>query len=114
MRDWIHADDLARAVLILLTQETIPSSVYNLSGGTGVSHRELLETLARLVPLRYRLVADPAEANIPPQMTRKRRGPASIDLLLADTPYRPKFSLEAGLRAYVDWVRAQEQRAVFG
>jgi UDP-glucuronate 4-epimerase len=108
VRDWIHADDLARAVLVLLTLDRVRRPVYNLSGGVGISHRDLLETLNRVIPLRYRQVADPAEANIPPQITRKRRGPASIDRLLAETPYRPQLVLEAGLRTYVDWVRAEE------
>ncbi|MDR7489305.1 MAG: NAD(P)-dependent oxidoreductase [Armatimonadota bacterium] len=108
VRDWIHADDLAGAVLTLLTQDRLSRSVYNLSGGVGISHRELLETLARVLPLRYAQVANPAEANVPPQVTRKRRGPASIERLLAETSYRPRFTLEAGLRAYVDWVRAEE------
>lgn len=108
VRDWIHADDLAQAVHILLTQDRLLRPVYNISGGVGISHRALLETLNRVVPLRYAQVADPREANIPPQMTRRRRGPASITRLVSDTAYRPLYTLEAGLRAYVDWVRTEE------
>ncbi len=106
VRDWIHADDLAVAVAMLLNTPRLPSRVYNLSGGVGYTHRQVLETLRRILPLGYTQVDDPRDANVAPSMTRKRRGPASIDRLLAETSYRPRLSLEAGLREYVDWVRS--------
>lgn len=107
VRDWIHADDLGRAVLILLEQPQLRSTVYNLSGGRGISHRELLDTLARVLPLRYRQVDNETETNIPPGATRPRRGPAGIMRLQGDTGYEPVFDLEAGLRDYVSWVRQE-------
>lgn len=111
VRDWIYADDLAQAVLVVLGQDRLQAPVYNLSGGVGYTHRELLETLRRIVPLEYQQVTDPAVANVPPQITRRRRGPASTARLLAHTAYRPRFTLEEGLRDYVRWVRAEGRDA---
>ncbi|MDR7417935.1 MAG: NAD(P)-dependent oxidoreductase [Armatimonadota bacterium] len=109
VRDWIHAGDVGRAVLAVLTAPALAAQSYNLSGGNGISHRALLETLAHVLPLRYRQVAE-AEANVPAALTRPRRGPMSIARLTGDTGFRPAQSLEDGLRDYVDWVR-QEARA---
>lgn len=108
VRDWIHADDVGRAVLILLEQARLGAPVYNLSGGIGYSHRDLLDTLRGIIPLEYGQVTDPAEANVPPQATRWRRGPMSTARFRSDTPYRPRFTLEEGLRDYVQWVRTAE------
>lgn len=104
VRDWIYAGDLARAVVALLERDETAYGVYNCAGGRGYTHRELLDTLGRVVPLRYRKVDDPEQANVPPALTRARRGPLSSERLLAVTPYRPTVDLEAGLRMYVRWV----------
>lgn len=108
VRDWIHAGDVGRAVLAVLTAPALSAQTYNLSGGSGISHRALLETLARVLPLRYRQVEE-AEANVPAALTRPRRGPMSIARLAADVGFRPSLGLEPGLRDYVEWVR-QEAR----
>jgi UDP-glucose 4-epimerase len=108
VRDWIHAEDLGRAVLAVLAAPALPNRVYNLAGDRGHTHRALLEALTRSVSVRYRQV--PAgEANVPPRQTQKRRGPMSIARLLADTDYRQRYSLEDGLRQYVGWARGEQQ-----
>jgi nucleoside-diphosphate-sugar epimerase len=112
VRDWIHAEDVGRAVLAVLTRPSLPSRIYNLSGGVAVSHRTLLDTLGRVTPVRYRHVHE-AEANVPPAVTRPRRGPLSIARLAAETGFRPHLSLERGLRTYVEWTQ-QEERAGAG
>jgi nucleoside-diphosphate-sugar epimerase len=108
VRDWIHAEDLGRAVLAVLDAPTLPGRIYNVAGDRGCSHRELLETLGRIVPVRYRQVAE-AEANVPPRQTQRRRGPVSVARLMAETGYRPRYTLEDGLRQYVAWVRSAQQ-----
>jgi nucleoside-diphosphate-sugar epimerase len=108
VRDWIHAEDLGRAVLAVLDAPALHHRVYNLAGDRGITHRALLGALDRSVRTRYRQVPE-AEANVPPRQTQKRRGPLSIARLLADTAYRPRFSLDDGLRQYVGWVQAERQ-----
>jgi UDP-glucose 4-epimerase len=103
VRDWIYADDLARAVGALLERDETAYNVYNCGGGRGYTHRELLDTLGRVVTVRYRQVDDSDQANIPAALTRARRGSMSTRRLLATTSYRPNIDLEAGLRMYVRW-----------
>jgi nucleoside-diphosphate-sugar epimerase len=108
VRDWIHAEDVGRAVLAVLAHPSLPSRIYNLSGGVAISHRILLETLGRVTPVRYRQVNE-TEANVPPTVTRPRRGPLSVARLLAETRFRSHLSLERGLWTYVEWTK-QEAR----
>lgn len=105
VRDWIDADDLARAVMSLLFTDRLPHRVYNCAGPRGYRHAELLDTLARIVPVRYRRSPDLETPNVAPALTRWRRGPLSIERIVADTDYRPAVDLERGLRRYVEWVR---------
>jgi nucleoside-diphosphate-sugar epimerase len=105
VRDWVYAGDVARAVAILLAMEDPPHRVYNVAGPRGYTHREMLETLRHIVPLRYRAADGEHPPNVPEALTRRRRAPLSIEPLLADTPYRPEIELETGLRMYVDWMR---------
>ncbi|MEX2355779.1 MAG: NAD(P)-dependent oxidoreductase [Thermaerobacterales bacterium] len=106
LRDWIHADDLGAAILALLQEPRLEHRIYNLSGGRGYSHQELLTTLQDILPVTYRHVSNPAEANIPTAATRARRGPTSIARLTADTGFTQNFDLRDGLSDYVRWVRS--------
>ncbi len=106
VRDWIYVGDLARAVATLLAMESPRHHLYNIAGPRGYTHRELLETLSRIVPVSYRAADHEHPPNVDEALTRKRRGPLSIDRLLVDTPYRPEINLETGLRRYVDWLLA--------
>lgn len=107
VRDWINADDLARAISALLFAGALPHRLYNCAGPRGYSHSELLDTLARVLPLRYRKSERADSANVAPSLTRRRRGPLSVERLLTDTGYRPSIDLETGLRRYVEWVKTQ-------
>lgn len=106
VRDWIDADDLARATSALLFAGVLSHRLYNCAAPRGYSHSELLDTLARVLPLRYRNSQDAHSANVAPSLTRRRRGPLNIERLLTDTDYRPTIDLETGLRRYVEWVIA--------
>ncbi len=104
VRDWILADDLAGVVSVLLAREDADYRVYNAAGDRGYTHREVLERLGRIIPLRYREAA-PGDANVPPLLTRARRGPLDIRRLLDETAYRPRAGLDDGLRVTVEWMR---------
>ncbi len=104
VRDWASVDDVSRALGALLTRSELPRHIYNLSGGVGVSHRQVLSTLALIVPVSFREVPI-EEANIPSSSTEKQRGPLSIERLVHDARLAPTTDLEGGLRRYVRWLR---------
>jgi UDP-glucuronate 4-epimerase len=93
VRDWLYVRDAAAGILALLDAPALSHRVYNV--GTGMSWA-LSEWCNALVPgLGWRV--GPA----PHIRTWNARPPASIALLLADTPYRPRFDAEA---AAADWL----------
>jgi len=72
--DWIHARDVAEAVVALLTQPRLEHSVYNVAYGQLVSVGELLRIAAGAVPgVEYSVVA-PERAAV--RCRHWRRGPA--------------------------------------
>jgi nucleoside-diphosphate-sugar epimerase len=114
VRDWIDADDLARATSALLFASALSHRVYNCAAPRGYSHSDLLDTLARVLPLRYRNSRDADSANVAPSLTRRRRGPLDVERLLTDTDYQPTIDLETGLRRYVEWVKGSQITATHG
>ncbi len=104
VRDWTCVDDVARALSLLLTRSGLRHHVYNLSGGVGISHRQLLHTLARVVPVSFREVRD-TDTNVPPSATQGQRGPLSTERLVQDAGFKTSTDLEEGLRHYVHWVQ---------
>jgi nucleoside-diphosphate-sugar epimerase len=106
LRDWIYVGDLTRAIAALLAMAPSRRRLYNVAGPRGYTHRELLDTLSRILPVSYRAADDEHPPNVDEALTRRRRGPLSVERLLADTSYRPQIDLETGLRRYVDWLLA--------
>jgi nucleoside-diphosphate-sugar epimerase len=103
VRDWIYAGDIVNASILLLELPNLKHHIYNVSGGRGYTHRQLIEELDRIIPVRYRQSVE-EEANIPASITARRRGPMSIELLAADTGFSLTYELLEGLRRYVQWI----------
>ena len=49
-RDYIHVEDLARAMLMGATQRSIKFDVFNLGSGTGLAFRDMTQLIATSVP----------------------------------------------------------------
>jgi len=94
-RDWTHADDIAAALEGLLVTKTLRHRLYNVSSGTAVSARTIINHfighgLAAVWledPDQTDLWLDDAESRTPLDCTRLR----------ADTGFAPRFGLADGL-----------------
>jgi UDP-glucose 4-epimerase len=96
--DLIYIKDLARAIALLQTAENLQYDVYNIGTGKITPNTDLVETIKKVVPN--------FTANL-----RPGRGPFSFPVvetkrLTADTGFSPKFSVQSGIRDYVDWLKA--------
>jgi nucleoside-diphosphate-sugar epimerase len=91
LRDFLHVDDAARALLALL--DATATGPVNIGSGTGVPVRELVGTLAELVgrPDLVRYGARPTAPDDPPALV------ADIGRLAAETGFAPRFNLRSGL-----------------
>lgn len=109
-RDWTHMRDIARGCVLLASCEpgALNHSIYNVTGGIVSSVGRVLERLSTLCPgFRYRFVDDQAEANIH-AFIPWARGPLDIARLHNDCDFSPEFTIDAGLKDYVNWARLQQ------
>ena len=94
-REFLHADDLARACLLLLDRYDDAAPV-NVGVGADVTIRELAELVAGVVGYRGRLVFDPSK---PDGVPRKLLDGSRLSAL----GFRPEIRLPEGVRATYRW-----------
>jgi nucleoside-diphosphate-sugar epimerase len=98
MRDFLHVEDVARAVVAVL--DSSPEGAVNIGSGELISQRQVVETIARLIgrPELLRLGAIPTSPNDPerlvPDVARLR-----------STGFTPKYTLDDGLELTIEWWR---------
>jgi GDP-L-fucose synthase len=100
IRDFIHARDVARGMMLAVEQGF--NQPVNLGSGTGVRIRQVAETVARLMNIE--LVWD----------TSKPAGDAKrlMDTVRAESiGFRPEISLEDGIAETLAWYRAHRAEA---
>ena len=97
LRDFIHARDVASGMMLAL--EKLPPTPINLGSGTGVTIRQLVETIAQTIGRDLKIVWDTSK----PAGDRKR----VMDISRARAiGFAPQVSLEQGLRETIAWYRA--------
>jgi GDP-L-fucose synthase len=97
VRDFAYSRDIACGVILALHHGT-GGRVVNLGSGRGVSVRELVETLATIVPFRFEFDAT-KPSGFPTRVM-------DIDVARATLGYAPGTSLRDGLAATWDWYLA--------
>ena len=97
-REFLHVDDLARGIFMLLDNDPYGSEPVNIGYGNDITIRELAETVAREAGFRGRIIWDTSK---PDGMVRK----------LMDTTrarafgFMPEISLERGVAMMIDYYR---------
>jgi UDP-glucose 4-epimerase len=99
--DWTYAGDSAQAAWLALTTERLPHHLYNVrSERRPIGH--FARTLRQLLPdadIRTDQTVQPGHSH--PSMDNSR--------LINDLGFQPRYTLETGLRDYVDRVRAYDR-----
>ena len=97
--EYIHVEDAADAGIAAATVGDLGQDVYNVTGDRQVSLTQAAEVVRALVP--------GADIAIGPGYiaTLDRQGRQDITAAARDLGYRPRWSLEDGVRAYADWLR---------
>jgi UDP-glucose 4-epimerase len=106
--DYVHAEDVARAIATLLRAERVRYSAYNIATGKVTRLAELVEWIAEKYPGFHAEVTAPGDADIVQDATRVDGmwGAYDIARLSAETGWRPRPVREA-LHAYLDWIAAE-------
>lgn len=94
-RDYVHADDVAGAVVALLYADRPAHDVYNVSSGVATGWHELI-ALFRARGLDARWIEDAAAADIT-VAAGDARPPLDIARLVADIGFKPALDLASGI-----------------
>lgn len=103
-RDWTFVEDVAEGIVAALNVSPSPAGkIFNLAAGQQYAVGEVLEQFRTNLPgLSYRVVAE-AEVNYP-VFDDKRQPLVLIDRAARDLGWRPRTSLEDGMREYLRWI----------
>jgi UDP-glucose 4-epimerase len=106
--DYIHAEDVARAIVSLLRAPRLHYSAYNVACGATASIREIVAWVAEKVPGFGAEVVPPAEADIllDPTLRDGMWGAYDVSRIFGETGWKPRPMREA-LHAYMDWLAAE-------
>ena len=102
-REFLHVDDLARAIVLLLEEYDSPETI-NVGTGEDQSIREIAELVAKVVGYEGEIAWDTSK---PDGMPRKLLDVRRLKAL----GWRPTTSLEDGLRDTVEWYHEHRPRS---
>jgi nucleoside-diphosphate-sugar epimerase len=100
--DWLHVDDVARAILAVAVTPSA-AGVFNLGSGRAVQVRSVVERIRDLAAPGMELVF----GEIPFRPDQVMHMQADISRLTGATGWTPKVGIEEGLAATVAWYRAR-------
>lgn len=109
--DYIHSEDVARAIVSLLRAPRLGYSAYNVACGTAASIGDMVAWATEKVPGFGAEVVPPEEADIvaDPTLRDGMWGAYDTSRIFGDTGWKPRPMREA-LHAYMDWI-AEERDA---
>jgi len=102
VREWLHVDDHCRGIHLALTNGRA-GEVYNLSGGTELTNRDLTQRLLDVTGSGWDSVVPVAD-----RLGHDRRYSLDGAKAQREIGYAPLVPLDEGLAATVEWYRAHE------
>ena len=97
MREFLHVDDLAQAVVFAI-EHVLPEHLYNVGTGADVTIKALAETVQNIVGHKGPIEWDSSK----PDGTPRKLMDSSK---LRDLGWTPAISLEEGIRSTYDWFK---------
>ncbi len=111
-RDFNYVGDTVRGFLALgEADDEILGREINIATGTEVSMADTLKTIATLMNADVQYITDPERLR--PSKSEVFRLCGDNTLITTLTSWRPRWSLEAGLRATIDWFTRPENLAKY-
>ncbi len=100
MREFLHVDDLAQAVLFAV-ENVLPEHLYNVGTGTDVTIKELAETIQSIVGHTGNLVWDSSKPDGTP---RKLMDSSKLQAL----GWSPNYTLKQGVKDTYNWFKKNQ------
>jgi UDP-glucose 4-epimerase len=106
--DYIHVEDVARAIVSLLHAPALRYSAYNIAAGTTATLGDLVRWAAEKAPGFRAEIAAASEADILQDDTLKDGmwGAYDISRIFGETGWKPRAVREA-FQSYIDWIAAE-------
>jgi UDP-glucose 4-epimerase len=106
--DYIHSEDVARAIVSLLRAPRLGYKAYNVAYGTTVTIGDMVGWAAEKVPGFGAEVVPAEQADIlqDPTLRDGMWGAYDVSRIFGDTGWKPRPMREA-LHAYMDWIAAE-------
>jgi UDP-glucose 4-epimerase len=106
--DYIHSEDIARAIVSLLRVPRLGYSAYNVAYGATVSIGDMVKWAAEKMPDFGAEVVPPEQADIlqDPALRDGMWGAYDVSRIFGDTGWKPRPMREA-LHGYMDWIKAE-------
>lgn len=101
-RDFIHVDDIARAIVMAIEAPTTGYKVFNVGSGVATS----VLALAGLLAARFGM-ADTTDVTGQFRLGDIRHCTADMSRIGTELGFRPAITLQQGLDRFVEWVAAQ-------
>jgi UDP-glucose 4-epimerase len=103
--DYIHAEDVADAIISLLRAPHLRYSAYNVACGATASIREIVAWVAEKVPGFCAEIVAPEQADIVqnPALSDGMWGAYDVARIGAETGWKPR-PMRTALHAYMDWL----------
>ena len=98
-----HVADVANGLAAAWRADTLNHDVYHLGSGENYTARRVADAVRAAVP---GAIIELGAGTEPWTIHTKMRGPLAGNRLFTDTGFRVGYSLEEGVRAYADWMRA--------
>jgi GDP-L-fucose synthase len=96
LREFLHVDDLAEAIVFAMEQEQLPETLYNVGYGSDLSIKELAETIQKVVGHQGEIFWDATK----PDGTPKKLMDSSKFRALG---WQPKIDLHSGIQQTYAW-----------
>ena len=107
LRDYLHVEDLVAATVALLDYRG-PEHVFNVSSGRGHSVLDIVRVISEQLGFTPEIVYRPARGfDVPVNVLDSSR-------LNAETGWRARVGLEAGVARTIEWLRALQKREAAG
>jgi nucleoside-diphosphate-sugar epimerase len=101
-RQFVYVDDVVEAILTALDAPRIPRPVYNVTEGQRRTFADIAAAIAGIVgPIETEFPAGPDPSDYLQQRF-------TIDAIAQDLGWKPRHNLENGVKAYAEWLRANE------
>jgi len=100
--DFTYVEDIAQGIYLAATHKNGRNEIFNVTRGEAISIHELAVEIVKHYPNTNISTIKEEDKQFPEGLIRPIRGALNIDKAVNLLGYKPKFSIENGIKSYVD------------